>query len=454
MSIQSKPQLVEAVMFFNERGDICKEVLFAEFEALLDGVVSLKEYADKQMRLAYVLINPRLHVRSVVLFLLDFNEDGSIDAGWNVPLRQLAERAGRGPDLGAGPIRLACRSQCPVPWHQMHLWDVDQFPCQEPPLQRLRDAVARNNLGLLMAEEPASSVLPERLHVVREEQWYVAPESSFLLAAHESPHSAEDTQRQRLAQRLLKQRRRIRQLKQQQQPLLDQQRQLYEKKLTALQEERQKALQALARQQALNTELQQQLTSRTSQFQQAREEMQAKVRQFEQQARQEAQRVRIQLEAELQAQLNSALGRYKEHVAQRDSHIQQLSEHLELLKSQQAEQVQQAQNQAQLLEQLAEIGIVFVVFHQGAGHLTIPVAEMPRYQQNPIAYAAAKCLVTEEHYRNWLVHYQQPVCSAALPSGGQCSAPVTRVLAPGQFVLGQSNCCAQHSVAADVSVLS
>ena len=40
MSMQNKPQMVEAVLFFNERG-ICKEMLFPEFEAMLDGVVNM-----------------------------------------------------------------------------------------------------------------------------------------------------------------------------------------------------------------------------------------------------------------------------------------------------------------------------------------------------------------------------------------------------------------------------
>ena len=120
MSMQNKPQMVEAVMFFGDKG-IRKAMFFAEFEALLDGVVNMPEFADQQLSAAYLLINPRLLIRSAVFFYLDFDEQGKADTGWNMPLRHLAERAGRGPDLGAGPIRLACRSQCPVSWHQMHM---------------------------------------------------------------------------------------------------------------------------------------------------------------------------------------------------------------------------------------------------------------------------------------------------------------------------------------------
>lgn len=62
MSMQKKPQMAEAVLFFNDSG-VCKEMLYPEFEALLDGLVRMPEYADRQMHLAYVLINPRLQAR-------------------------------------------------------------------------------------------------------------------------------------------------------------------------------------------------------------------------------------------------------------------------------------------------------------------------------------------------------------------------------------------------------
>lgn len=51
-----------------------------------------------------------------------------------------------GPDLGAGPIRLCCRSQCPVDWHVQDLWDPDMN--QQPnAFIVLRDLVKQNRLG-------------------------------------------------------------------------------------------------------------------------------------------------------------------------------------------------------------------------------------------------------------------------------------------------------------------
>ena len=52
MSMQNKAQMVEAVLFFNDRG-VCKEMLFPEVRgAAFDNVVNMPEFADQQMRLA------------------------------------------------------------------------------------------------------------------------------------------------------------------------------------------------------------------------------------------------------------------------------------------------------------------------------------------------------------------------------------------------------------------
>jgi hypothetical protein len=100
----------------------------------------------------------------------------------------------------------------------------------------------------------------------------------------------------------------------------------------------------------------------------------------------------------------------------------------------------------QILERLAKLGVVFVVYHPGAGHLTIPLQDIASYQDNPLAYAAAKCFVTEEQYRHWLAHYQQPNCDALLPSDERCAIPIDRIDTPSRFVIGESNCCARHKI--------
>ncbi|MBD9417446.1 chromosome partitioning protein ParA [Pseudomonas sp. PDM16] len=454
MSMQNKAQMVEAVLFFNERG-ICKEMLFPEFEALLDNVVSMAEFADQQMRLAYVLINPRLMVRSVVFFYLDFDEHGSADRGWNLPLRHLADNAGRGPDLGAGPIRLACRSQCPVSWHQMHLWDPSLAPGKND-LVLLRDAVKRNALGLLV-EEDAPVVLPERLQVAAEDKWQ-APDPARA-EAEKQAEQKEHEHRLKTAQLIKQQRLRISTLGKQHEEELariklaaDEQQRAWQSESTALR-------QSLRQQEELNNSLKVQLGAQADSMQQAREDMSRQLRELERHGRTEADILRAQFDSELQARVAAAVAEFREQVAIRDVELAyraeqdtQLQQELDRARRERDELA--GQGGEQILERLAKLGVVFVVYHPGAGHLTIPLQDMARYQNNPMGYAAAKCFVSEEQYRQWLAHYQQPTCEASLPSGERCAMPIDRVETPSRFVVGESNCCARHKAGARLRTVS
>src|SRR5690554_7586518 len=89
-----KPLLTEAVMFFSDQG-IAREMLFTEFEALLDGLVAAPDFADETVEAVFLQINSRLYVRAAVFFTVDFDLDGYVNRLWNLPLRTLAEKAAR-----------------------------------------------------------------------------------------------------------------------------------------------------------------------------------------------------------------------------------------------------------------------------------------------------------------------------------------------------------------------
>ncbi|BCG23543.1 hypothetical protein TUM18999_17340 [Pseudomonas tohonis] len=456
MSMQNKPQMVEAVLFFNERG-ICKEMLFPEFEAMLDGVVNMPEFADEQMRLVYVLINPRLLVRSLVFFYLDFDEKGQADTGWNMPLRHLAERAGRGPDLGAGPIRLACRSQCPVSWHQMHMWDPNLAPGNND-LALVRDTVKRNGLGLMVEDDLPQAVEPERLQMAPEDKWYAPPDASAEVA-EQLAQKLEQEHRLKTAQLIKQQRLRIASLGQQNEEALAKYRLAAEEQIRGLQGQIQALQQNVRQQEELNADLKRQLLTQTEGFQKSREEMSQQLRALERHGRTEVDILRSQFESEMQAKIAAAVMDYKEQIAIRDVELAyrneldaQLQQEIDRLKQEREQLVNQGGDQ--ILERLARLGVVFVVYHPGAGHLTIPLQDVARYQDNPLAYAASKCFVSEAQYRQWLTHYQQPTCEAALPSGERCSMPIDRVDSPSRFVAGDSNCCARHKASSRLRTVS
>ena len=145
----------EAVFFF-EGAEIAAEMHYAEFEALLNHAATLETFAASVVRGAYAVVGTGLAVRGLVCFQLRVDEDGRADSEFSVPLRHLVRTAGLGPDVGCGPVRLACRSQCSVSWHAMNLWEPGDDP-EIHPLKVVQKAVWRNRLGLqltLDASEP------------------------------------------------------------------------------------------------------------------------------------------------------------------------------------------------------------------------------------------------------------------------------------------------------------
>lgn len=449
MSLQKKPQMVEAVMFFTERG-ICKEMLYPEFEALLDGVVNLPEFADQQMRAAFVVINPRLLVKAAVFFYLDFGDKGEADRGWNIPLRHLAERSGTGPDLGAGPVRLACRSQCPVSWHQMHLWDPSLSPAQND-LLLIRDAAKRNNLGVLVEDETSQALQPAKLNMAPEHKWYMQPDDLELIRSAEGARKveqAEQEERVKAAQLLKQQRLRIASLTQQHEEELARQRLQAEQSVQALRQRLLQLEQALAEQTQRNESLKARLTAQAENFQKSREEMNLQL-QAAHDGRSELEGLRAQFEQEAKARINAAVLEYQERLSRLDAQLASQSLQDAQLRAELAQLAEDRDRLAregggQILEQLAAQGVVFVAYHPGAGHLTIPLQDIASYRHSPVAYVAAKCFVSEAQYSQWLAHYQQPSCVTQLSSGNRCGMPIDRVESPSRFIVGESDCCSRH----------
>jgi len=428
----SKPQQIEAVMFFAEDGSVGKQMFYTEFETLLDGLVKMPDFADQQVRATYLMINARLQIRSAVFFYLDFDESGAPDSGWNIPLQQMAERAGRGPDLGAGPIRLACRSQCPVSWHQMHLWDPS-LAAGNNDLALLRDTVKLNSLGIVLKEEETRTVAPGRLQVASEDQWY-AVDSSRDLAEKVAERLSHDY-RQKAAQLVKQQRERLAHLNQEHQAELARVAATVAAQRVELQEQIQALHHALRQQEAHNQTLKNQLTEQLAAQQSERDEMAIRLRGAERHARTEREVLREQLDEELRAHVLAAQVAAEEQARHREAQAAQRGAH-------------------GVLERLAGQGVVFVVFHPGAGHLTVPLQDVDRYLASPLGYAASMCFVAEPQYRQWLAHYQRPRCDGLHADGQRCDTVLERVEAPGRFVAGESNCCLLHKAAARLRTVS
>ena len=148
-------QIEEVIYLFTE-GQITSELLHDSFDQHIERRLPIEGVpAETALREAvYVAIGPEFRIQGLVFFLLQVDELGRPDKKFNIPLPYLAKNAGAGPDLGYGPVPMACRGSCSVPWHANNLWD----PLQESetnPIGSVVAAVRANSLGLnLVAPAP------------------------------------------------------------------------------------------------------------------------------------------------------------------------------------------------------------------------------------------------------------------------------------------------------------
>ncbi|WP_283786831.1 hypothetical protein QNI23_009860 [Bermanella sp. WJH001] len=112
---------IETLLVFS--ADEVKHVLNKDdMDALLDGESGLAGIRGKQ-RAVFVQANHDWLIQALVCCVIPFDEEGYCEPDWPLPLQRLCDTAGPGPDFGAGRIRLACRSQCPISGYKENLWD-------------------------------------------------------------------------------------------------------------------------------------------------------------------------------------------------------------------------------------------------------------------------------------------------------------------------------------------
>ncbi|MDF1781107.1 MAG: hypothetical protein P1U67_07390 [Alcanivoracaceae bacterium] len=442
----------EAILFYGDRG-VMKSMLYSDFEAILDGMVGVPELASKQVRGAYCLVNSRLQVISAVLFLIDFDEDAMADHSWNVPLRHLAEHGGPGPDMGAGPIRLACKSQCPVAWHQDQLWDPAMKPGGND-FVFMRDSIRErgSKMGLFIDDSaPAAPATPAPSQAPQQAQGSVAPAPEIPVVAPvaEPPgRSAEeqrkdDEERLRLARTLKELRLRIQTMDGKHKEEVAQLRYAHQQKDEILSTQLEKVLMQFKTLKSQNVALKEQSDSLKSQVLSLNHSLEEQAMNKSDHGS-EIEILTEQYKSALEQRLEEERARLAEEMHAREMEILNRDEQIAVLNGElsdaKRDQIRMANSGAEkLLEKLQTLGLNFIAFHPGAGHISINASEISDYMQNPIAFAARKCLVTEDHYRAWLEHYENPICQVEVANGRACAKRVIRVDVPNQFKPGQSD---------------
>lgn len=418
----------EAV-FFIEGQQVSKHMLFSEFEALLDGLGALPDYADQEAKAVYTVIGKDGKIKSLVFFILYFDEDGKADASWNVPVERLAEVSGSGPDLGGGPIKLACRGQCSINWHLNDLWDPDMTPGSNDFL-KIKKAVELNKLRFQF-ESPESDIP------------VLAPSDPVL---DELGLETDLEKRTKLARLLKEQRLRIRTLESSREQSVDFSDREQKIILHAYKNEIQELKQKNEQLKLINEKLKAQLGQRNDQFLRLKDqvsnqsELVAKLElKLKSASAGEKERLeRQKMEAEL-VLLQEQLDRKVLDLAFREEREEQLRAELEEL----SESRQAGDAGEDVFKRLKALDVVYVAYHPGAGHITMTANEIQSYVDNPNAFVAAKCFVTEEQYTAWLKHFDEPKCQYH-KDGLVCTKTVEKVSAPSDFQVGVSDRCESH----------
>ncbi len=437
--IFNRSDKAQAILFVSNEG-VIKELLFPEFEAVLDGFVPMEEWAGRTANAVYLELNSEFCATAAVFFTIDFDATGAVERAWNLPLRDLARTSERGPDMGAGPIHLACASHCPVSLFQDYMWDPDLSESSAQ-LSHIKESLKRNKMGIHFKVEDDAETFDD-------------------LPASAAGHM------QQLSKELGEQYKK--EMRHQMTHLLEEQK----KQMTLLSEERDKAvndvrLEYLQKIEALqaqiankngdlqeahkrNVELKGTIEGQATKLQGLREYFESKLDRAAVVDESLVDTLRAQNTAEIEAKVTAATQELKELLGMRDVELAYRKEHEEALNKELREIRVQHQDLLanagdKVLETLSSKGVNFVTYQPGAGHITIPVTQIGLFLESPVAFTADYCGVSEAHYNAWLTHFQAPVCMANGIHGDICGENVHRVTTPSEFVDGESNYCSQHN---------
>lgn len=399
-------------------------MLYSEFAAVLDGVVAIPELAGARVAAAYVAITPALKISALVTFYLDFNMGGYADERWNVPIIRLVETADLGPDMGAGPVQLACRSQCPEPRYQEYLWEPNQGGIDH--FKLLAAAISHNKLGLLVAKDP--SVQPgvaDNIPVLGDDVAVPLISDTVSLTADEPQPLAVDSETSKIQQQLVDERARNQELARQ---LVAQETLLADLKAANTKLERGQ----IGLQDKLESQ-QQQVEQQRAREQQMNHAQRAKNEENNQKI--------VVLKEELTLKL-SELEELQEQLAELATHNEGLQKRLaefddQLAAAEAAITQAVSLDDVTIFKKIKDLELVVVAYHPGAGHISLPARELEDYLAKPLAVAAQKCGVTLELYEAWLAHYQNKQCD-------ECGANIKAVNTPANFQPGIDDRCEKH----------
>lgn len=439
---------LEAVYLFKE-DQVARELLYPEFEAILDGFIPVPDFLGTSAKAVYVQINNDLRIVGAVFFLLGFDDKGMVDRRWNVPLQQLLASASSGPDLGAGPIRLACYSQCPVEWHQKNLWDP-RMGSGNNSFSLMQKSLKANRLGLVVKPTPKDAANSRSTDAAEGAARSDAENERESLVLQQKLHEHYSKEmRDRMALLVKEQRLSMATLVSQNEAKVHAIQHEHQQRLLAYQQKLRELEQTKKELEERNRHLKDNFDVQANKIEGMREYFTHKLKAAQQDENSQLQTLQENFTLELDIKIQAATAELREMLDMREvelfyRHQNESALKEEIVNLKRENQALMKNGSDQLLGRLVKAGISFVSFQPGVGQLNIPADDLSLYLDNQQSYAAAKSGIDESLYLAWLEHHHSPRCNAVDHRGQVCAKPVTLVESPLEFHLGESDRCEQH----------
>lgn len=482
--------VTDAVFFFND-GDIARQMLQAEFEALLDGVVQAPELSSQRVQAVYLQIDQHLNIKSLVFFLISFEKGGEVEAQWNVPLNQLLQSAGQGPNLGSGVTKVVTQEQCSLTWQKANLWtpDVTIFPL-------LVKAVKQNQLGIITDDEAwldsANEAVPTVMETVAEppilsldddipvlepvpvratqemaslaavsigntitQQDVDAIKQAYTIKVEKLNKDIakikQDAEKSKQTNRKLKEQSEqlVNSIKTQAKERVDQLKLDFKEELAQKNQQIESLRLQIENEQNRYSQLKEQQVEQAASYQAEREDLLEKLEEGQALEGLDIEELKSAFAKELVARVEAETTVVQEQLAMREVEVFYREEQIALAEAQ-VQRLKQEKQQLlsgtgnKILRSMDENGITFVAFHVGVGHITLPVEDIGRYIDQRNAYLAEFCKISEDDFAAWRKHYQTPTCQHQHSDGSTCNEPVARVDWAASFEQGISDRCSKH----------
>lgn len=463
-------RVAQEVVFFIEDDEVCKEMMFTEFEAVLDGVVGFSEFSSKNVRCIFAVINPGLNPYAFVFFNLAFDEQGEPPKTWNVPFQTLIQKATKS-QIGSYDIKLITHSNCAVDYVRSELWDPTEqhietilAVIQDNRLcltndNQFEDAYGQvGNANSMNANQQGQ--FPDFLQQLAQT---LAGGTGFDRAAVEKIEDEFRSTIKTLTEDLHQATDRVKQLEDKNSMLLEKMYiqkndfdQFQRKSAAMLDESVRQAIEDTKKQ--LKSKFERRLKNYEQEYKHRYNE---KVRQMKVSSSEKSKSLKEKtailnekdllldekkmkidtLTEDLQA-TKTRLAEKENEFLRLSTKFKQMSEELAVFRREKLRLM--ADGADKFFDKLEQSGLNFIAYHPGAGHVSVGVSQIGEYLANPRAFAANKIGLSQDAYEYWLEHYHNPCCQAPIIGGKTCEQKIPRHDNPRDFTPGMQDRCDKH----------